>query len=163
MSTTATSAPVRERSAITDQRRLGAVSVSAFALVAGLTVWFVASAIHDGENTGTVVGHSRRQLRLGLLLSGAEVLPARTSVGLRSPTTSSCRRHCSERLRRCLTDHDTTPLERRPRMSKTSRPTSRLGGTRTPSRCLDLRTRVPTSPSRPTCPPCRQVRAECPL
>jgi len=35
--------------------------------------------------------HSRRQLRLGLLLSGAEVLPARTSVGLRSPTTSSCR------------------------------------------------------------------------
>ena len=56
MSTTATSAPVRERSAITDQRRLGAVSMSAFALVAGLTVWFVASAIHDGENTGTMIG-----------------------------------------------------------------------------------------------------------
>ena len=56
MSTTAASAPVRERSAITDQRRLGAVSMSAVALVAGLTVWFVASAIHHGENTGTMVG-----------------------------------------------------------------------------------------------------------
>ena len=57
MSTTAASAPVRERSAITDQRRLGAVAMSAVALVAGLAVWFLASMIGDeGENTGKMVG-----------------------------------------------------------------------------------------------------------
>ncbi len=30
--------------------------MSAVALVAGLTVWFVASAIHHGESTGTMIG-----------------------------------------------------------------------------------------------------------
>ena len=57
MSTTATQASAGEHIEITDQRRPGAVAMSAVALVAGLAVWFLASMIGDeGENTGKMVG-----------------------------------------------------------------------------------------------------------
>ena len=57
MSTTARQVPNRWRSKITDQRGLGAVALSAVALVVGMAVWLIASTIgYGGENTGTMVG-----------------------------------------------------------------------------------------------------------
>jgi hypothetical protein len=57
MSTTARQVPNRWRSKINDRRGLGAVALSAVALVVGMAVWLIASTIgYGGENTGTMVG-----------------------------------------------------------------------------------------------------------
>ena len=57
MSTTATQAPAQGHVAITDQRRLGVVAMSAVAMVVGLAVWFLASRMsYDGESIGMTVG-----------------------------------------------------------------------------------------------------------